>query len=100
MENKKQYLAEENKKEIERTNEEIKKSDEELEVLEARLKIEKKFSEMEDIDGNIKEDIKYSVQALEDMILMEKDKNSELKKDLQILIARKQVISKFEEEDL
>ena len=100
MENKKQYLIEKTIKEIKQKEEEIKKSDEGLEILETELKVEKRFFEMEDINNEIKENIKYSVGALEDMIFMERSKNDELKKDLQISKMRKQIIDKFGEDEL
>ena len=100
MDNLKQYLIEETNKEIKEKEEEIKKSDEELKILEAKFKVEKKFSEMEDIAEEIKEDVEFSSQAIRDTILMEKNENAELRKDLKILQTRKQVINKFEDEEL
>ena len=100
MENLKQYLIEETDKEIKEKETEIKNSDEELKILEAKFKVEKKLSEMKDIYEETKEDIKYSVGAIKDMILMEKNRNAELRKELKILQARKQVINKFEDGEL
>ena len=100
MENLKQYLIEDTNKKIKETEEEVRNSDEELKVLEAKLKVEEKFLEIKDIPEGIKEDIKYSVEAIKGMIQMEKDKNGELKKEFEILRYRKQVINKFEDEEL
>lgn len=100
MANSKQYLIEDTDKKIKEAEEEIKKSKQELEILESKLKVEKKLSEMKDISEEIKEDVKYSVQAIESMMLMEKNRNVELKKDLKMLESRKQVINKFEDEEL
>ena len=99
MPNQKQYLIDETKKQIEEATEEIKKSDVEIEVLGANLKVENKMSGMEDIPEELKEDVKYSIQALENMLAMEKNRNEELKKELKMLQYRKQVINKFEEGD-
>jgi len=99
MENKKQYLIDETKKQIEEATKETKKSDIEIEVLEAKLKVENKMSGMEDIPEELKEDVRYSIQALENMLAMEKNRNEGLKKELKMLQYRKQVINKFEEED-
>src|SRR3989344_4924518 len=99
MPNQKQYLIDETKKQIEEATEEIKKSDIEIEVLGANLKVENKMSGMEDIPEELKEDVKYSIQALENMLAMEKNRNEELKKELKMLQYRKQVINKFEEGD-
>lgn len=99
MGNIKQYLKDKISKNIEETEKQIEESNKELRILEAELKVEKKFSELEDIAEVIKDDVKYSVQAIESMLAMEQNKNEELKKELKILRTRKQVIDKFEEED-
>ena len=99
MPNQKQYLIDETKKQIEEATKETKKSDIEIEVLEAKLKVENKMSGMEDIPEELKEDVRYSIQALENMLAMEKNRNEGLKKELKMLQYRKQVINKFEEED-
>lgn len=100
MENLKQRLTEEINKEIKEKEEEIKNSGQELEILEARLKVEKKLSEIEDVSEEIKEDIKYSIQAIEGTILMEKERNAELKKEFEVLKYRKQIIGRFEDGEL
>lgn len=100
MESIKQRLINDTIKELAEREEEIKKSDEELGLLGARLKVENKFAEMRDIPPEITEDVKYSVQALENMIVMEENRNAELKRDFEILRYRKQVINKFEDEEL
>ena len=99
MASQKQYLINEIKKQIEEASGEIKESDKEIGILGAKLKVENKMSKMADVPEEIKEDIKYSVLALEDMLTMGKSKNEELKKELKILQYRKQVIDKFEDED-
>jgi len=100
MANLKQYLIEETNKEIEGKEAEIENSDKELKILEAKFKVEKKLSEIKDIPEEIKEDVKYSVGAIENMILMEKNRNAELRKELKMLQVRRQVINKFEDEEL
>ena len=100
MPNQKRYLIDEAKKQIEGVIEEIKKSDIEIEILEAKLKVENKMSAMEDIPEELEEDVKYSIQALENMLAMEKNRNEGLKKELKMLQYRKQVINKFEDEGL
>jgi len=100
MINLKQYLIEDTNKKIKEIEEEIKKSDEESALLEAKLKVENKMSNMKDIPEEIEEDVKYSAQALESMFFVEKNKNTELKKELELLRYRKQVINKFEDGEL
>jgi exonuclease VII large subunit len=100
MENLKQYLPENTTREIEAKEEEVRKSNEELEVLESRIKVENKMSTMKDIPEEIAEDVKYSAEALESMLIMEKDRNAELEKELKVLNYRKQVINKFEDGEL
>ncbi len=100
MENIKQYLKDETREKIEKTEKEIEESNKELAILEAKLKVEKRLEKLKDgLDENLKEDVKYSVYALEDMLRMEKNRNEELKKDFQTLRVRKKVIDNFEEED-
>lgn len=86
MENIKQYLKEKIQNQIKNIEAEIKKSDEELEIFEMDLKVEKKILEMQDVDmfldAECKEDVKYSIEAIENMFTMEGSKNEELKKDL------------------
>lgn len=100
MANQKKNLLEENKKEIEKLKKEIEKSDSEIDFFCAKLKVENKMALMEDAPKDIEENIKYSAQALESMLLMEKNRNAELKKDFEILNYRKKVINKFEDEEL
>ncbi|MDP2638988.1 MAG: hypothetical protein Q8P06_02360 [Candidatus Azambacteria bacterium] len=92
MVNIKQYLIDEAVNEIATKEQEIKESGEELEILSTKLKVEKKTLDMEDIKENLKEDFKYSIQVLEDMIIMEQRKNSELKKEMEMSKYRKAVI--------
>ena len=101
MENFKKYLTEEIDEDIKKKGEELKESDEELEILEARIRVEEKLSKMEDInEEEIKKDIKYSVEAIKSMILIEKNRNEELKRELKMLKYRRIVIDKFEEGEL
>lgn len=100
MGNLKQRLLEDTTREIKVKEGEVRKSDEELKVLESRLEVENKMSAMKDIPEEIVEDVKYSVEALKSMLMMEKDRNAELKKELKVLNYRKQVINKFEDEEL
>lgn len=97
MKNLKQYLIEEVNKKIKETKEEIRQSDENLEILEAKLKVEKKFLEMQDIEEKMRENINFSVQFIESDIITEKERNVELKDDLKMLLARERVINKFED---
>lgn len=89
----KQRLMEETQRSITAGETEIKKSDEELELLGAKLTVEKKALGMQDIPDGLKEDFEYSVQALKDMIIMEENRNAELKKELEVLKYRKAVIA-------
>ena len=99
MENIKQHLLDDTTSEIKGKEADIKKSDEEIKILEAKIKVEKRFFELKDITEETREDVKYSLQALESMAMMEKERNAQLKKDFELVMARKQVINKFEEED-
>ena len=96
----KQRLTDESKNEVAAEEREIKISDEELETLEAKIKVENKFLKMEDIKDDLKDQVKYSVQALEGMLMMEQQKNAELRQDLQISKYRLAVIDKFGDGEL
>ncbi|MBI4065794.1 hypothetical protein HY412_01190 [Candidatus Kaiserbacteria bacterium] len=101
MTNFKQHLIDETANEIVAKESEVQESDKELEVLNAKLKVENKAFYMKDISENLKEDFKYSVQALENMIAMEQNRNSELKKEMEMLKYRKAVIeSQFPDNEL
>lgn len=101
MKNIKQHLAEEITNEITSKEREIQESDHELEMLGAKLKVENKTLNMQDIKEHLKEDFKYSAQALESMITQEQQRNAELKKDLEMLKYRKAVIeSQFSDNEL
>ncbi len=101
MENIKQFLISELTTQINAKKRELGESDSELEVLQAKLKVENKVLEMTDIKEELKEDFKCLAQVLGDMIIMEQKRNSELKKDLDILIFRSRVIeSQFSENEL
>lgn len=101
MINLKQHLIEETEDDISTKEQEIKESNEELAILNAKLKVEKKSVEMKDIEEDLKEDFTYSIQALENIIMMEENKNFELKKELNMLKYRKDVIkSQFSDSEL
>ncbi|MDO8676048.1 MAG: hypothetical protein Q7K16_00070 [Candidatus Azambacteria bacterium] len=101
MINIKQHLIEETINEIAAKEREIQESQRELEILGARLKVENKTLVMQDIKEDLKEDFKYSAQALEGMFAQEQHRNSELKKDLEMLKYRKAVIeSQFSDNEL
>ena len=101
MTNLKQRLIDETTNEIAAKESEVQASDTELEILSAKLKVEKKTLDMKDIKENLKEDFKYSIQALESMIIMEQNRNSELKKEMEMLKYRKAVIeSQFSDNEL
>jgi hypothetical protein len=100
MKNKKQYLMEMVDREILGCEKKIKESDKELESLELKLKVEKELMKVKDIDKDIKDDVKYSVIALENIIAMEKNNNIDLKKEFKISKYRKVVIEKFKKEEL
>lgn len=100
MENIKQQLLDCTVNELKEKEAEIKKSGEEIELLTAKIKVEKRFFGMKDISDEIREDVKYSLEALEGMLTMEKDRINQLKKDFEILRIRKKIIKdKFEEGD-
>lgn len=101
MTNVKQHLIDETTNEIATKEKEIQESDKELEILNAKLIVEKKAEGMKDIKEHLKEDFKYSIQALESMIVMEQNKNFALKKDMEMLKYRKAVIeSQFSDNEL
>ena len=100
MEMMKQHLIDETKRQIETVEKEIAESGREIKMLEAKLKVENKFSEMLDLKEDLEEDVKYSLIALRDMLMMEQNRNAELKKEIEILRYKGQVIRKFEEEEL
>lgn len=101
MKNIKQYLIEEATSQIGAKEREIQESEEELRILSARLKIENKSLKMKDMKEYLKDDFRYSVQALENMIVMEQNRSSELKKELEVLKYRKAVIdSQFTDNEL
>ena len=99
MEDLKQKLLDDTIKGFKEKEEEIEKSNKELELLDARVKVEKRFFELKDITEEMKEDVKYSLQALESMVIMEKERNAELRKESELLRVRKQVINMFENGD-
>lgn len=80
----KERMLEDVKSAISATEEEIKKSDDELAVLNAKVRVEKKIMNKKEISAELKEDFKYSVIALESLIIMEEKKNLELKKELEM----------------
>lgn len=101
MKNIKRHLIEENTSGIAIKEREIQESDQELAVLGAKVKVENKTLGMQDIKEHLKEDFKYSAQALEDMLAQEQQRNAELKKDLEMAKYRKAVIdSQFSDNEL
>jgi len=97
----KQRLIDEINEQISLKEKEMKESEQELETLNARLKVEKKALEMKDVANDLKEDFKYSAQALESMLMMEQNKNSELKKEIVMLHFRDAVVdSQFSNNEL
>lgn len=101
MKNIKQNLIEEITNEITAKEREIQESDHELAMLEAKVKVENKTLGMQDLKEHLKEDFKYSAQALEGMLAQESQRNAELKKDLEMLRYRKAVVeSQFSDNEL
>ena len=101
MKNIKQHLIGETIKQITVKEQEIQESDRDFQILGARLKVENKTLVMQDLEEYLKEDFKYSVQALEAMLAQEQQRNDELKKDLGMLKYRKAVIeSQFSDKEL
>jgi hypothetical protein len=101
MTNIKQHLIEETTNNIFAKEREIQESDQELAVLGAKVKVENKTLGMQDIKEHLKEDFKYSAQALEGMLVQEQQRNVELKKELEMLKYRKAVIEgQFSENEL
>lgn len=101
MTNIKQHLIEETTNNITDKEREIQESDQEIAVLGAKLKVENKTLGMQDLKEHLKEDFKYSAQALEGMVTQEQQRNAELKKDLDMLKYRKAVIeSQFSDNEL
>ncbi len=101
MKNIKQNLVEEITNEIAAKEREIQESDNELKMLNAKVKVENKTLGMQDLKEYLKEDFKYSAQALEGMLAQEQQRNAELKKDLEMLEYRKAVVdSQFSDNEL
>lgn len=101
MKNIKQHLIEEAANNITAKEREIQESDNELEMLNAKVKVENKTLGMQDLKEHLKEDFKYSAQALEGMVTQEQQRNAELKKDLEMLKYRKAVVeSQFSDNEL
>ncbi len=101
MKNLKQHLIEEVANNIIAKEKEIQESDYELEILGAKLKVEIRTLSMQDIQKCLIEDFKYSAQAIEVLLVQEQKKNTELKKDLEMLKYRKAVIeSQFSDDEL
>lgn len=101
MKNLKQHLIDQTVADIATKEHEIKESDEELSILNARLKVEKKTIGMQDLKDHLREDFTYSIQALEGMVAQEIHRNAELKKELEMLKYRKAVTeSQFTDSEL
>jgi hypothetical protein len=91
----KQRLIDRTKSYIAAKEREVKESDVELEMLEADLKIEKRIFGAKDMKAVFKDEAKYGVETLESMILMEREKNAELKKEIEIEKNKLKVIGTF-----
>ena len=101
MTNLKQHLIDEAANNITAKEREVHESDQELTVLGAKLKVENKTLGMQDLKEHLKEDFKYSAQALEGMLAQEQQRNTELKKELEMMKYRKAVLeSQFSDNDL
>ena len=101
MTNIKQHLIEETTNNITAKEREIHESDQELTVLGAKLKVENKSLGTQDLKEHLREDFKYSAQALEGMLAQEQQRNTELKKELEMMKYRKAVLeSQFSDNDL
>jgi len=101
MKNIKQHLIKEVTNQITAKEQEIRESDQELEILNAELKVENTAFGMQDIKDHLKEDFKYSAQAIEGMLVQEQQRNTELKRYLEMLKYRKAVIeSQFPGDEL
>jgi len=101
VKNTKQHLVEEITNEIVAKEREIQESDHELEMLGAKLKVENKTLGMQDLKEHLKEEFKYSAQALDGMVTQEQERNTELKKELEMMKYRKAVLeSQFSDNDL
>jgi hypothetical protein len=98
MTNLKQRLLEDVNNRIAKMEIEIKASDEESEILIAKQGIENVLMNKQDIGAELREDFKYSAMALESMIIMEKERNMELKKDLEMAKYRKTAIENAQNE--
>ena len=73
----------------------IENAEKEIPELEARLKIEKKFLEESKKDKEIDEDqIQISIEVLEDMIKMEKEKIENAKRRRQFLVKKAEIVKK------
>ncbi len=96
-----QRLMEQATAEIVAKEQELQESNDELALLVAKLKVESTALRMQDLSEHLKEDFKYSAQALEGMLMQENERNAELKKDLEVLNFRKSVIaSQFSGDEL
>lgn len=100
MENIKQYLKDEITEEMKEIEKKIKESNKDLEVWEAKIKVEKKMERLKNLKEELEDDVKYGVIALKEILLMEKNRNEKLKKEFELLRIRKIVVDKFEDQDL
>ncbi|SRR4030042_2471092 len=100
MENIKEYLKKEILEEIQKIQGDIKKSNEEIKIWEAKIKVEERLEDFKDLNEEMENDVKYGILALKDFLLMERNKIEELNKEFELLRRRKQVLDKFEEQDL
>ncbi|MDP2656423.1 MAG: hypothetical protein Q8P11_02560 [bacterium] len=101
MPNVKQHLIEEVSRNITNKEREVQESDLELSILGAKVKVENKILSMQDTPEDIKNYFIYTAQALKDMLAQEQNRNSELKKDLQMLKYQEAFIeSQFSDSEL
>ncbi len=101
MLNRKQTLIEDTAKEIVEKEEEITNSDAEIAILRAKIKVEIQTLNMDDLEGYLREEFEYSLNALRSTQAMEEEINSRLKMELDMLAYRKKVIeSQFSDNDL
>jgi len=100
MQNIQQRIMEEVEAEITAKEKELEESDKEIARIWAKLAVEKKVHGMRDLESGLREDFKYGVSALENILMMEEGRNKELEKDLAMLRCRKSAIPKCTEEEL
>lgn len=81
----KQKLKESVEGNLEREQKDLKESDDELKMLKANLAVEHKLAKAINLKEELKEELKYSIQALESMIVMEENRNNKTKINIEML---------------